>query len=143
MGRNVDPKVQQLADIPAFSACSARELERIASLVERVDLPAGDVVVREGRAGHAFYIVLEGEVRVSLGGETVAVLGAGDFFGEMAILEHQLRSATVTTEVPSRLFEVSFPSFHELMRMAPGFAQAVRQARTARTAALRGIAVAR
>ena len=90
--------VAYLRDVALFSACSDKELEAIAAAATEVRIAAGTVMAREGRAGHEFIAIVDGRARVEIGGAVVAELGAGDFFGEVALLDGGPRTATVVAE---------------------------------------------
>src|SRR4051794_3377163 len=85
-----------LADVPLFSACTDRELDRLARHAEVVDFVAGDVLMTEGESGHEFFAIVDGEVGVTSGGETGAQLGPRSYFGELAPLDPRPPPATVT-----------------------------------------------
>ena len=110
---------QILADVALFSACPARELSHAARLCTAVEVPAGRVLAHEGRYGHEFFVVARGSAVVSIMGETVAVLGAGDFFGEIALLDGGRRTATVTAETDLVVEVIAQADFHSLLTYAP------------------------
>ena len=90
-----------LAAVPLFAGLSKTDLRDIGSLTSRVNVPKGRKLAHQGKAGREFIIVLTGTVDVVIDGEVVATCGAGDFFGEIALLEHGPRTASVvaTTDV--------------------------------------------
>jgi cAMP-dependent protein kinase regulator len=92
--------VSGLAAVPLFSACSKRDRQIVARHAAVVDVPAGTTVVAEGDAGDAFYFVLAGEAVVRRRGRTVATLGPGRYFGELALLDPGPRDATVVAATP-------------------------------------------
>ena len=100
-GRNDRQKL--LGQVPLFAACSDKELERLARLAEVVDFPAGQTLMSEGDMGHEFFVIIDGEVGVVIGGDTVAKLGPGQYVGETALLDPGPRTATVTALQPVRL----------------------------------------
>jgi CRP/FNR family cyclic AMP-dependent transcriptional regulator len=112
-----------LASVPLFAACSKKELAALARAAEERTLPAGTVVVREGAAGDAFYVVVAGQARVTRGGRTVATLGPGDFFGDLALLDRAPRNATVTTTADADLVVLGQRTFLTMVDESPAFAR--------------------
>jgi CRP-like cAMP-binding protein len=86
---------EQLAGTPLLASVGARDLRRLAAVGRERRYAEGDVVVHEGGAGGAFFIVLDGAACVSIDGVIVRALGKGDVFGEVALLQGVPRSATV------------------------------------------------
>ena len=84
-----------LANVPLFSEVSRRHLGRLAKAIVPRRFAKGDIIVKEGEQAVAFYIMSKGKAEVIKGGQTLATLGAGDFFGEMSLLDGYLRSASV------------------------------------------------
>jgi CRP-like cAMP-binding protein len=89
-----------LATVPLFKDLSKKHIQRIASLATRLDLPAGRQLTTEGDIGHEFLVVLDGEVEVRHGDKVIATRGPGEFFGEISLLDHRPRTATVVTKTP-------------------------------------------
>ena len=85
-----------LAALPFFKGLQPQELDRIAPLMRTVRVRAGDAVFREGDEGDRYYVIREGEAELTAGGRTIASLGRGAGFGELALLLGRPRSATVT-----------------------------------------------
>lgn len=112
-------KKKLLGDLPLFSACTARELSRIASVARRVDADRGDVLASEGRPGRLFYVIEKGTARVVVGEREVARLGAGESFGEMALLDQGPRSATVVAQEPMTLYVIDANDFSQLLDDVP------------------------
>ena len=79
--------VARVRQIPMFRHLSQSELERIAGWLQSFSIPEGDLLVREGASAHEFFLIEDGEAAVLVDGERVAVLGPGDFFGEIGLLE--------------------------------------------------------
>ncbi len=115
-----DPVIEVLRGVPLFSACRDDELRQLGRLSERVDFGVGDVVVREGEVGREFFVIVEGEVRVLVGDREVAVLHAGDFFGELALLDPAPRNATVIALSPLRTVLLGSREFGGLLLELPG-----------------------
>jgi CRP-like cAMP-binding protein len=82
----------------------------------------GHVIAREGDRGIGFFLVLDGDARVSRGGKGLAKLKAGDFFGEISLLDRGPRTATVTASTPIRLFGVTAWVFRGLLTEYPSIA---------------------
>ena len=90
-----------------LAGLSDRALKRLAHYAMVRDLPKDSPVVRQGEKGIGFYVILDGQVQVRKGGKTVAKLGAGDFFGELALFEERPRSADVVTTEPTTVVVLS------------------------------------
>jgi CRP-like cAMP-binding protein len=86
-----------------FSGLGDRQLKRLAHYAMVQQLAAGAVVVKRGDTGAGFYVVLDGQLAVRRGTRTVARLGPGDFFGELALFDKRARSADVVTLEPTNL----------------------------------------
>ena len=112
-------KIDVLSQIRLFGACSHEELAELARLFDEGERPAGSVLVREGDAGREFYVIVSGTASASVGGTKIATLGAGDFFGEMSLLEHAPRAATVVAETDLELLVMDPRSFSSLVGSAP------------------------
>ena len=106
-----------LRRVPLFAGCTERELARVDSLVDDVEVEPGEVLVREGGVGRESFIIVSGLSRVTLQGEPVATLGPGDFFGEMALLDRHPRTATVTAVTPMHLLVLDARSFGHLLEV--------------------------
>jgi CRP/FNR family transcriptional regulator, cyclic AMP receptor protein len=124
--KSKDAKVELLGGVPLFSACSKRELSRIASLADEVDVPEGKVLTREGDQGREFFVVVEGRARVLVGDRgRVSALGPGAAFGEMSLLDQGPRSATVEAETDMQLLVLDSRSFSALLNEVPSVARKV------------------
>ncbi len=115
------PTVDRLREVSIFGALSDPVLEHIASGMEQLNLPPGQLVFAEGDAGSEMYVVLDGEVEVlkrSRRGrdQRMAILGPNDAFGEMSIIDIQPRSATVRTLGPTRLLRIRSDDLDALYR---------------------------
>jgi CRP/FNR family cyclic AMP-dependent transcriptional regulator len=90
--------IEHLKQIALFSACTTKELELIDAATTELRFPAGETLARQGENGHEFMVMVEGTARVEIGGRSVATIGPGDFFGEIALLDGGPRTATVIAE---------------------------------------------
>lgn len=111
-----DHKITALGQVPLFEHLTRKELEFIAREGDEVDVPAGKTLIREGRPGDTFYVILKGEAEVAIGGTRRRVLGSGDFFGEISMIDRGLGTATVTTRAPSRMFVMSHDQFRAAIK---------------------------
>ena len=116
---------ERLAQVPLFEGLSKKQLELVSSLATRLNEPAGAVLTREGAPGYEFIIVLEGEVEVRRQGRLIAKRGAGEFFGEMALVEHQPRTATVRATTPVLIEVIPRREFQSLLAGVPDIAERV------------------
>ena len=90
-----------------------------------VEFPAGDVIFAEGIEGNYMYVVMNGEVSISLKDKVIAMAGPGEIVGEMALINSEIRSATVTAKTDSLLALIDQSSFESLVRHVPEFTQHV------------------
>jgi CRP/FNR family cyclic AMP-dependent transcriptional regulator len=120
-----DPKIERLSHVQLFSACSKRDLSRIAALADEVEVPAGRVLMRQGDPGREAFVIADGRAKATIRGKRSAKLGPGDCFGEMALLHSAPRSATVTAESGMRLFVLGSREFSELIETVPGVGRRV------------------
>lgn len=100
-----------LAKVPLFSMLSKRELDRLAQDVHDRTFPAGSVLTEEDEYGTIFTIIVEGEATVTVHGKKARQLKAGDFFGEMGLIDRSPRSATVTADTELRCLLLTQPVF--------------------------------
>jgi CRP/FNR family cyclic AMP-dependent transcriptional regulator len=112
-----------LARVPLFSACTKAELRTIAQLGTEVSVSDGTVVTEQGKPGFEFCLVMGGKARCMADGNQVAVFGAGEFFGEMALLDHGPRHATVIADGPLQLLVLDAREFSTLLDGSPSIAK--------------------
>jgi CRP/FNR family transcriptional regulator, cyclic AMP receptor protein len=125
----------RLKSIPLFEEVGDEELGQIAPFAQEIFVEAGKVLVREGDFSYEFMAIEEGTAEVTRGGEHVADLGPGDFFGEMGLLEKTLRNATVTAKTPMRLVTLTGWDLRRVERTAPQAIERVRAVLEERRAA--------
>lgn len=111
--------VVQLRDVPFFEGFSPSQLDRVAELAERVDAAPGAVIIDQGRVGTEVFVVLEGQAVVYVGDDTVATIGPGTMIGEMALIEHRPRNASVVADTPMALVAFDLKSFKTLLEEMP------------------------
>jgi CRP/FNR family cyclic AMP-dependent transcriptional regulator len=112
-------KQELLRQVPLFAGCTKRELGEIATLADELALPEGATLITEGKQGHEFFLLLDGEVDVRMKARKVKSLGAGAWFGEMALVSSLPRNATVTALSPVRVLVVHEQAFRGLLRDSP------------------------
>jgi len=135
-----DQHLDRLSEVSLFRPLSRKELQMLGRSADAVEVPAGKELVAEGAPGREFFVVLSGEVSVSVGGREVAVLKEGEWFGELAIIDPAPRDATVTTLSPCELLVIDARRFAPLLEEVPalgrkimvGLARRLREADQAR-----------
>ena len=115
-------KVDLLKRVPLFSACSKAELEELAVGADELAVRQGEVLTREGDRGREFFVLVHGSVDVGRDGRTIAELGAGDWFGEIALLAGLPRTATVTATTPVRVLVLGSRAFERAVETMPSIA---------------------
>ena len=93
--------LDSLARVPMFREIPRKGLERLERLTRERSYKTGDTICKEGDEGVGFFLISSGKVEVTRAGHQLATLAAGDFFGEMALLDNHRRSATVTAVDPT------------------------------------------
>ncbi|MBI2899282.1 MAG: cyclic nucleotide-binding domain-containing protein [Planctomycetes bacterium] len=114
-----------LRGVPLFSGLSPDWLRLIAEIARPVSAAEGEIVVRERRPGHHFYVVCSGFLEVGAGGRQLAVLGEGDVFGELALLTGEARSATVRAMKRSEMLTIERTDFLDLVETHPSLVSAL------------------
>ena len=132
MRLRTNAKVELIKRVPLFSELGRKELDEVASIADEIDLSEGKELTVEGQAGREFMVIIEGDATVRKGGEEVNRLGAGDFFGEIALVRHQPRTATVIAESPIRALVITDRSFRTLLDRSPTIEEKVMSALSAR-----------
>jgi CRP-like cAMP-binding protein len=117
------PKATDLKSIWLFSGCSASELRKIRSSLESLSVPAGKILVEEGRIGQEFFIIVDGRAAVTRNGRKVATLEGGSHFGELALLDRRPRSASVVSETDMDVLVMSQRQFNGLLESVPTIAR--------------------
>lgn len=105
----------RLRSVPLFSGLNNRELAQVGRLITLVDLPPGHALTTEGTIGRQVFIVISGHAEVTIAGRLVAIVGPGEVVGEMALLDHHPRTATVTAVESMRAYVVDPRGFTSLL----------------------------
>jgi CRP/FNR family transcriptional regulator, cyclic AMP receptor protein len=118
-----DQRLDALATIPLFSACTKRELQKIARAGDELNVAAGRALVDQGATGREAFVILDGTAAVKRGNRRIATFGPGDYFGELALLDHGPRTATVVAETPLRVLVIDSRHFEGILDEIPGLAR--------------------
>jgi CRP-like cAMP-binding protein len=114
-----DAKTKLIAGVPLFAHCSKRELAKVAALADEIDLAEGKELTRQGAPGREFFVLVDGTADVIKDGKRLNSLRRGDFFGEIALVHHAPRSATVKATSPVRALVVTERNFKRLLDESP------------------------
>jgi CRP-like cAMP-binding protein len=125
-------KVMILKGSEFFRNFPGGDLAGIASLADVVHVEPGEVVFEQGDEGDAFYVVVQGAVKISRGQTQLATLGAREGFGEMAILDRDTRSATATASEETTLLRLDRDSFDRVVEQNPAVARGIYRVLTER-----------
>ena len=116
---------EQLSKVPLFEGLSKKELREISQLSTYLEAPAGTVLTTEGQQGHEFIIILDGEIEVRQGDNVVAERGPGTYIGEIALLDHRPRTATVIAKTPVSIEVIGQREFAGMLAEVPEVAQQI------------------
>ncbi|MBM3134764.1 MAG: cyclic nucleotide-binding domain-containing protein [Chloroflexi bacterium] len=124
----MDSRKTLIKQIPLFAPLHSTEIQYLAEILHESEVPAHTLLFREDEPGNRFYIIMDGQIEIikALGTpdeRLLAVRGAGEFFGEMSLLDPDgLRTASVRTRTPVRLLEMARPDFEALLQHRPALA---------------------
>jgi CRP-like cAMP-binding protein len=116
------PAVELLKQVPLFSDLDNKELEEIAGSMKQRNFSSGQQIAVEGESGVGFFVIEDGDARVTVHGDEVRRLGPGDYFGEIALIAQTPRTATVTAETDLKTYGMTFWDFRPLVEETPGIA---------------------
>lgn len=117
-----DSKAEALRNTWLFSACNRKELALLESACDEVSVHAGSVLVEEGKVGKEFCLIISGEAKVTKNNHEVATLKSGDAFGELSLLDHLPRSATVKAASEMKLIVLPAREFTSVLEEIPSMA---------------------
>ncbi|CAN5481299.1 N/A [soil metagenome] len=115
-------RLDHLAAVPLFSACSKRDLQKIERASDEIGVEAGRVLVDQGQTGREAFVIVEGTAVVRRSGRKIATLGPGDYFGELALLDRGPRTASVEAETPMKVLVLGQREFAGVIDEVPGLA---------------------
>jgi CRP-like cAMP-binding protein len=119
MARKTNEDVAWLSSVPFFEGFSDDELHRVLALSDQVEAPAGTVLVDQGDPGTDCFVIVEGQASVYVRGEHVATSGPGSMVGEMALIDHRPRTATVVADTDVKLLRFRTKAFKTLLDEMP------------------------
>jgi CRP-like cAMP-binding protein len=119
MARGNQAYLDHLKKVALFSACNNKELQRIARSGTEIKVPEGYKLTDQGQLGNQAFVVTEGTVTVKRNGKKVAQLGPGTMVGELSLLDHGPRTATVTTDGDATVFVIDQRSFMAVLDDVP------------------------
>ena len=111
--------LEHLRNVSLFASCSTKDLQRIAKAGDEISMAAGTLIVDQGQTGREAFIVLKGTVIVKRNGRKVASLGEGTVVGELSLLDHGPRTATVTCETDCTLLLITQRHFSAVLDDVP------------------------
>ncbi|HWC69945.1 MAG TPA: cyclic nucleotide-binding domain-containing protein [Actinomycetota bacterium] len=118
----------ELEAVPLFAGLAKKERQQVAQHADVVELPQGYHLVDQGAFAHEFFVLLGGNVEVTKDGEHLADLGPGDFFGEVALVEHERRTASVVASTPIKAIVMHQRDFDLMQRDLPHVADQIHAA---------------
>jgi len=114
--------VELLKRVPLFSDLDGGELRQIANSMKQRTFSAGQEIAVEGQSGVGFFVIEDGNAKVTVGGDEVRTLGPGDYFGEVALITQGARTATVTADTDLKTYGMTFWDFRPLVEDTPSIA---------------------
>jgi CRP-like cAMP-binding protein len=111
--------LDHLRQVPLFSSCSNKDLEKIARAGDEIQMPAGSVIVDQGQTGREAFVLIEGSASVYRNGQAVTTLGPGVVIGELSLLDHGPRTATVKCDTDCTLMVISQRHFMGVLDEVP------------------------
>jgi CRP/FNR family transcriptional regulator, cyclic AMP receptor protein len=123
-----DAKTDLLKGVPLFSKLDKKGLQAVALIADELDLPAGRELATEGDRGREFFVLLKGEAEVTKGGQSIATMKEGDFFGEIALVTKMPRTATVTAKTNVDVLVITERAFDNLVKHMPEIGRGVAEA---------------
>ncbi len=114
-----DEKIDLLRTVPLFAGLDDRDIERVSTLADIIDLPADRLLMTQGQHGWEMFILVSGSARIERDGQSLGERGPGEVLGEIALLDGGPRTATVTLSEASRLLVVARREFQALMDEFP------------------------
>ena len=125
MAASTQDKVEAIKKVPLFKGADQNQVQLIAMQADEVQVQPGMSLATQGGKGDELMIVLEGRAEVTRDGKHLADLGAGDFFGEISLLDAGPRMATVTASSPMRTLVIHRENFQSIQETTPGLSDVI------------------
>ena len=116
---SIKASLGHLRNISLFASCSGKDLERIAKAADEVTVKAGTLIIDQGQTGREAYVILEGTATVRRNGKKVATVGAGAIVGELSLLDHGPRTASVTADTECQMLVISQRNLYGVLEKVP------------------------
>ena len=117
--------MELLRHVTLFAGCSKKELGQIALIADEIDFPPGKTLIKQGDPGRQFFVVIEGEIKVTKNGKKLPSRGGSEFYGEISLVSGSPATATVTTVTPTRALVIAPPHFRALLDRSPSIQRRV------------------
>lgn len=128
-----DAKTELIRSLPLFADCTPPELDEVAAIATEIDLGAGRQLATENADGQEFVVIIEGSANVTQGDVVINTMRSGDFFGEIALVTGQPRTASVVATTPVHALIIEGHAFRRLLEDAPDIREKVERAVAERT----------
>ena len=120
-----DIKLERLHGTPLFAGCDRKELSRLGTIIDTVDIKAGYTLFEQGRRSHYAYVIESGTADVQIDGESIAEISDGEMIGEISLLAGGDSAATVVAKTPMSLIIIPHQQFEQILRETPGLGIAI------------------
>jgi CRP/FNR family transcriptional regulator, cyclic AMP receptor protein len=119
---NKKATIEHLRNVPLFASCSNKDLEKIAKAGDEIAMTAGQLIIDQGQTGKEAFVLLSGSATVRRNGKKITTIGAGAMVGELSLLDHGPRTATVVLETDASLLVISQRHFLAVLDDVPALA---------------------
>ncbi len=123
-----DAKAELIRSLPLFADCTPAEVAEVSALADEIDLSAGRRLATESAEGQEFVVIIDGDAEVTQGDEVINQLHAGDFFGEIALVTGEPRTASVVATTSVHALVIEGHAFRRLLEDAPDIREKVERA---------------
>ena len=125
LGKKLSTKAESLKNVTLFADLNNKQLEAVAQLADEIPMQSGAVLAKQGGLGEEFILILNGTARVEKDDQEVRKLSAGDYFGEIAMIDGGARTASVIAESDVELLVIHVQAFNKLLDQVPELAKSM------------------